>query len=357
MSDSNGKILWNILEDSRFTTEQEDQIIGGSLRKIQPKDAFKEFELASKSGPISASLYTVLNYVFDVRWKWTKKTDEERLKLVRLFETNYPHCKDFVRWYQNIESKIPEMHWRANQSRKHLEECKKLKKILVASKKHDVESGFDWRKQADQFRSISTRDFRSRGLEPLYVSGSVWDGNLKGGNNRDRNHYKDLAGQSVSALGYLKGKNGLHTWHMLLMCNTSQFNPTETCKDNLCEASAQYCEDLAIKFHLPNANAAGKKKQKQGALTSNKGGRPNTTSARNRLVDQILKELNCTPSDPRFWPSFEARAENKIITIPGQKGLDKFKWTTMSDNDRDKAHETVLRQHREYREGQKSSGR
>lgn len=78
------------------------------------------------------------------------------------------------------------------------------------------------------------------------------------------------------------------------------------------------------------------------------GGRPNSTRERNRLVREIKKELNCTPSDNRFWPTYEARAEDKLA-VPGRKGTDRHKWSELSKDERDRAHETVLRQERDSR--------
>jgi hypothetical protein len=80
---------------------------------------------------------------------------------------------------------------------------------------------------------------------------------------------------------------------------------------------------------------------------SNPIGRPKSTEARNKLVAEVIKELKCTPSDLRFWPTFEAWAEDKLV-VPGRKGLDKCKWSKLSPNERERAHETVLRQYRDY---------
>jgi hypothetical protein len=94
--------------------------------------------------------------------------------------------------------------------------------------------------------------------------------------------------------------------------------------------------------HIGN-QAQGKKKPK-----GRKPGRPNSTKDRNKLVAHIQKKLKCSFSDPRFWPTFEARAED-IISVPGFKGLGKCKWSFLSEDDRDKAHNTVIRQYREHK--------
>jgi hypothetical protein len=83
------------------------------------------------------------------------------------------------------------------------------------------------------------------------------------------------------------------------------------------------------------------------AKPANKGGRPKATEGRNRLVREIMKELKCSSlTDPRFWPTFDARAEGKLA-VPGRKGLNYKIWSALSEIDRERAHSTVERQYRE----------
>jgi hypothetical protein len=80
----------------------------------------------------------------------------------------------------------------------------------------------------------------------------------------------------------------------------------------------------------------------------NKGGRPKNPVKQElaRLLDKVSKERRCVPSDSGNWPTFCNRAEERFLTIPGHKGLNKHKWTDLKDADN--SFETVLRYHREY---------
>jgi hypothetical protein len=89
----------------------------------------------------------------------------------------------------------------------------------------------------------------------------------------------------------------------------------------------------------------------------NKGGRPkiDALKRRNQLVDEILRELKCTFADPRFWPTFRQRGQERFIPIPNRKGPKSHMWTELPGEESTTAEKTVLRQHRECREARNSA--
>jgi hypothetical protein len=186
------------------------------------------FELHVEKGyplPMSRESFAAgLDAVFEEAWQSTSEF-AKKADLIDKFEAHYSEYREYSEWYKCIEASIAATRRLANQERR---------PVLEELKVSIVDTAFDWRDLAAQFRAISAQ------FNLLEAPDDVW--NLVGAGDSVKADYEALARRAAVALGYAGGPEGLRAWYTLLKRDSPRYRHPYI--KNISEASAEFCVEL-----------------------------------------------------------------------------------------------------------------